>query len=134
MAAGAAGHRGAPIETPEGAQSAPTDEERAVAQAAAAEQASKDRSGNFLAYTGHTRSAKDGGTIANISVSQWGELGCPGKVSHEWNLGNDFRLPVSQFTDAQIDYLLNRDPVYTKRQRFELVDADGNTVDHKKAR
>ncbi|OBK04706.1 hypothetical protein A5746_10845 [Mycolicibacterium conceptionense] len=133
MATGRAGNTGdiAPVED---AQPAVSDENRARAEAAAAAPKS-DSGGKFVLYTGPRTAAANAeelknrptrlgeGTYAEITVQQWAEVGIHADRTLVWKLQNNFRVPASSLTDAQLDYLL------TNSKRFELVDADGNKVD-----
>ncbi|OBC11437.1 hypothetical protein A5784_35155 [Mycobacterium sp. 852013-50091_SCH5140682] len=121
----------APVED---AQPAVTDEDKAKAEAEAAAPQS-DSAGKFVLYTGartaaanadelKTRKTRLGeGTYAEITVQQWAEVGIEAKNSLVWKLQNNFRVPASALSDAQLDYLL------TNSNRFELVDGNGNKVE-----
>lgn len=140
-AAGAAGRGGnPPIESPEGAQPAVSDQEKAQVAADAAAQAAKERSGQFLQYLGpiNAQRAHDLppeqraaafqrpgiGSYAEITPAQWGEVGIESDgQAHVWALENDHRIPVARFSQAQLDYLLTKDA-----KRFAVVDSAGNRV------
>lgn len=121
----------APVED---AQPAVSDEGKAKAAAEAVAPQS-DSAGKFVLYTGPRTAAANAeelkkrrsrlgeGSYAEISVQQWAEVGIAAERSLVWKLQNNFRVPASALTDAQLDYLL------TNSKRFELVDADGNKVD-----
>lgn len=63
------------------------------------------------------------GTVAEITAIQWKEAGIQSTRTHRWNLANDWKIPATQFTAEQVDYLL------TASKRFELVNAEGQKVD-----
>ncbi|MFV8173797.1 hypothetical protein [Mycolicibacterium peregrinum] len=133
MATGRPGQAGADIAPVEDAQPAVSDETKAKADAAAPKSA--DSGGKFVLYTGPRTAAANAeelknratrlgeGTYAEITVQQWAEVGIHAERALVWKLQNNFRVPASSLTDAQLDYLL------TNSKRFELVDADGNKVD-----
>lgn len=135
MATGRPGQAGADIAPVEDAQPAVSDENKAKAEADAAAQKSADSGGKFVLYTGPRAAAANAeelkkrqsrlgeGSYAEITVQQWAEVGIDAKNSLVWKLQNNFRVPASALTDAQLDYLL------TNSKRFELVDADGNKVE-----
>lgn len=134
MVGTAHGHN--PIQPPdENAAPAVSDDDKAKARAEAAE-AAKDKPGDkFVLYLGPTnitrnkedlkkRSTRLGeGTYAEITPQQWAAVGISAKAAVKWNVANDWRLPVSAFTDEQLDYLLSNS------KRFELVDRDGNPTE-----
>lgn len=134
MATGRPGQAGSDIAPVEDAQPAASDEDKAKAEAEAAAPKS-DSGGKFVLYTGPRTAAANAdelknratrlgeGTYAEITVQQWAEVGIHAKQSLVWKLQNNFRVPASSLTDAQLDYLL------TNSKRFELVDANGNKVD-----
>lgn len=64
--------------------------------------------GPWIVYTGPT-------TLRIITEKDWESLGLKGKRC-EWNFLNKQRLPKSQFSEGQLDYLLNVDG------RFKLSD------------
>ncbi|ORA25165.1 hypothetical protein [Mycobacterium aquaticum] len=121
----------APVED---AQPAVTDEDKAKAEAEAAAPQS-DSGGKFVFYTGARTAAANAeelknrpsrlgeGTYAEITVQQWAEVGIEAKTSLVWKLQNNYRVPASALSDAQLDYLL------TNSNRFELVDGNGNKVE-----
>lgn len=140
MASGAAG-RGAPIEIPEGAQPAQSDQEKADAQAQAAVEAAAAKQPEasderFVRYLGpqnivknaealQTRAPRLGeGTYADMSPQDWSSVGISAKSPETlvWNVFNNYRVPASKFSQDQIDYLLSNS------KRFELVDREGNKV------
>lgn len=142
MSAGAAAAGRVPgvaIESPEAAAPAVSDDEKAKADAAAAEQSAKDKSGNFVLYLGpsnavraHSLPDKERaaafqspgvGSYAEITATQWREVGIAADQTLTWSLQNNYRIPVSQFSKAQLDYLLDKDG-----HRFALVDAEGKQV------
>lgn len=134
MATGRPGQAGADIAPVEDARPAVTDEDKAKAEAAAAAPKS-DSGGKFVLYTGARTAAANAdelkkrdsrlgeGTYAEITVQQWAEVGIHADCALVWKLQNNYRVPASSLTDAQLDYLL------TNSKRFELVDANGNKVD-----
>lgn len=77
------------------------------------------RSGKFVRYTG---AKEEWATMRRIKPDAWATLGITADRTHVWDRSNDHRIPVSQFNEAQLDYLLDADG------RFELVDAAGKTV------
>lgn len=124
------------IQSPAQAQPALSDADKAKAEAAAAaEVAAHPSSGKFVLYTGPRTAAANAeelktrrpqlgeGTVAEITAEQWSQAGVPGPRSHRWSLSNNWRLPATQFTQDQIDYLMENS------KRFELVDAKGQKVD-----
>jgi hypothetical protein len=126
------------IQSPAQAKPAVSDTDKAKQEAAAAaEVAAHPSSGKFVQYLGprnvaaaveadefKTRAPKLGeGTVAEITTSQWTQAGIPGPRTHKWSLANNWRVPATQFTQDQIDYLLENS------KRFELVDAKGQKVD-----
>jgi hypothetical protein len=124
-----------PIEPPAAAQPAASDDDKAKAEAAAtAELQAHPHKGQFVSYTGPKQIAANAdelrkrpprlgeGTTAEITQVQWGQHGIDAKRTHTWNLANNWRLPATQFTTEQIDYLL------TNSKRFELVNSDGEKV------
>ncbi len=144
MAAGSAGSAGRgtpPIEAPEGAQSAVSDEDKAKAEAesaaeARAAKAAESAEDRFILYTGprnivanteelKKRSPRLGeGTAADISPQQWAQCGIKAKSPETlvWNVFNNYRVPASKFSREQLEYLL------ANSKRFELVDKAGKKV------
>lgn len=119
------------------AQPAVSDDDKAKAEAAAAAEVEAHPSnGKFVVYTGprnavaaaeelKTRQPMLGeGTLAEITAAQWSQVGVSAKRGHRWDLSNGWRIPATDFTQEQIDYLLT----YSSR-RFELVDSKGQKVD-----
>lgn len=53
---------------------------------------------------GHVVYAGDA-SLRVISSADWESLGIKGKDEVRWGFANDFRVPVSEFTKAQMDYL-----------------------------
>jgi hypothetical protein len=126
------------------AQAAASDKERAVAAEEQSAAAAETASGEFVEYTGpqvavalfqeNERRREKGqptlpvetrpgvGTYAEITAKQWEQAGVKAERSHVWKLQNNYRLPASQFSAEQIDYLL------TNSKRFQLVDAEGKPV------
>lgn len=66
--------------------------------------------------------------MATITSQQWAALGVPDAPHTEWNLDNNWSIPVKDLADGQINYLLNIDPKYNGK-RFELVDGNGQKVE-----
>jgi len=100
------------IESTENAQPAASPEAKAKAKRGATKEKPK---GPFIKYTG----AADGiASEREISPSEWGSIGIEGKKKHSWSILNDFKVPSSEFSDEQLDYLLDTDG------RFEEVDDD----------
>lgn len=121
------------------ATSAKSDDDKTKEEAAAnAEVAAHPNKGQFVQYLGPRNAAlaaaKDEfktrrpqlgeGTFAEITATQWKEVGIETTRTHRWSLANDWKIPATQFTSEQVDYLL------TASKRFELVNADGQKVDH----
>lgn len=117
-AAGAASRGGPAIESPEAAQPALSDDDKAKAEAAAATER-KSGSGRFVRYLGPRTNT---GTKRRITPAHWNSVGIPATHAHEWSLANDFKLPESAFTQQQLDQLFNVD------DQFEMVDAHGNRI------
>lgn len=119
-----------PIAPAEDAQTAASDDDKAkaAASAAAAEEAHPSK-GKVVLYTGprnvvanaeelKKRQPKLGeGSIAEITAAQWAQAGLQASHSHRWSLANNWRIPATQFTQEQLDYLA------ANSKRFELVDA-----------
>lgn len=80
---------------------------------------SKPRSRRFVRYTG---AREEHASMRRIKAAAWRELGIKAERTHVWELGNDWRIPVSEFTDPQLDYLLDVDG------RFEIINNDGQIV------
>lgn len=85
--------------------------------------------GPFVKYVGI-------GTKRTIQSHHWKALGVPPKDgqdehdTHTWELSNQFLIPVSEFSDAQLDYLLCDDRDNRQAHNFlevELND-DGEAV------
>lgn len=118
----------------EDAQPAVSDADKAKVEAAVDAQASEG-GGKFVLYTGPRTAVANAeelknrmtrlgeGTYAEITPQQWAEVGIAAENSLVWKLQNNYRVPASLLSAAQLDYLL------TNSTRFELVDADGNKVD-----
>jgi hypothetical protein len=120
----------------EQAQPAASDEDKARAEAAAAAAVeSHPNKGQFVLYTGPRNAAANAdelqkrapklgeGTTAEISIAQWAQAGVTSTRSHRWSLSNSWRIPATQFTPEQLDYL------QTNSKRFELVNEKGEKVD-----
>lgn len=118
------------------AQPAVSDVEKAKAAAvAAAEVEAHPNKGQFVLYLGPTNVAAAAeelkqrqpqlgeGTVAEISIVQWSQAGVGSKRAHRWDLSNEWRIPATQFTAEQLDYL------QANSTRFALVDAEGQKVD-----
>lgn len=128
-----------PIEQPAQVESAVSDEVRhaVVAAAAAAEPKPGDPDARFLLYLGprnimanaeqlKKRKPRDGEfPRAAISVAEWASCGIAATRTVEWNASNNFRVPVSDLSEAQINQLLGE-----RANRFELVDGLGRRVDN----
>lgn len=141
----------APIESPEGAAPAVSEEDKAKSDAAAAEQSSEsgDRSERFVQYVVPLRAAQqtvsrpsgfqgDGSPASRVGVAsaetvitpqQWNAVGVPADEPLVWNFDNNWRIPVSRLSELQLNYLLKDDRKYNG-VRFELVDGAGNKVDN----
>lgn len=67
-----------------------------------------------------------------IQPHEWRVLGIElkdPKASHEWSAANEFLVESSQFTDAQLDYLLIDEKQHgTNAHLFVEVDDDGVQV------
>lgn len=126
----------AKIQPAAAAKQAATDDQKAAAQAeaeAAAE--AHPYKGLFVQYLGPSRIAANAeelktrkpklgeGTKAEISVSDWKQVGVTATHGHVWSLANNWRIPASRFTEEQIDYL------QTYSKRFQLVNRDGEPAD-----
>ncbi|OBJ08281.1 hypothetical protein [Mycobacterium sp. 1465703.0] len=125
-----------PIQPPD-ASAAPavSDDDKAKARAAAAEAAKGKPGDKFVLYLGPsniTRNKEDlkkrstrlgEGTYAEITPQQWAAVGISAKAAVKWTVANNWRVPVSAFTDEQLDYLL------TNSKRFELIDGEGNPAE-----
>lgn len=129
----------AKIQSTSQATSAKSDDDKTKEEAAAnAAVAAHPNKGQFVQYLGprnaalaaandefKTRRPQLGeGTFAEITATQWKEVGIETTRTHRWSLANDWKIPATQFTSEQVDYLL------TASKRFELVNADGQKVDH----
>lgn len=84
---------------------------------------SKGRKGPFVKYVGAAEKR-------TILPHEWRALGIElkdPKASHEWSAANGFLVESSQFTDAQLDYLLIDDVQYgTNTPTFIEVDTDND--------
>lgn len=67
--------------------------------------------GPWIVYTGP-------GTVRVIKESDWAAMGLEGKRC-EWNYLNKRRLPKSQFSHKQLDYLLNVDGRFSESDTTE---------------
>lgn len=76
--------------------------------------------GPFVKYTGPQTGS---GTFAQVDPEHWAQQGIAATRSFEWKLQNKWRIPASQFSAEQLDYLLNN-----TKGRFVLVDAKGVKV------
>ncbi|ACC42302.1 hypothetical protein MMAR_3890 [Mycobacterium marinum M] len=140
MAAGSAGRGTPPIEAPEGAQSAVSDEDKAKAEAVVSASAKDKSSERYVFYTGAREAVRASkikdpvkrearikspgvGSFCEVTATQWSQAGIKATHGHVWKLQNEFRIPASQFTQEQIDHLLS-----TQGKRFELVDGNGKKV------
>lgn len=103
------------IESGDQALSVPSDEEKAQA----APHVVAKSVGPFVQYTGPQTGS---GTFAQIDPAHWAQQGIVSTRSFVWKLQNKWRIPASQFSAEQLDYLLN------STKRFALVDAKGVTV------
>lgn len=120
-----------PITPPEGTP-AVSDADKAKAHAEAAHAAKAKPGDKFLLYLGPSnitknkedlkrRSTRLGeGTYAEITPQQWSSVGIPASATVKWHIGNNWRVPVSALSDAQVDYLL------ANSKRFALVDHNGD--------
>lgn len=131
------------IEPAVAAQLMPSDEQKAREKAeqekAKAAEAAKVQSGKFVQYLGPQTvkgsvsrpSGHSGGHIgafrASITAAQWQSEGIASESDHDWHVGNDWRLPVSQFSKEQLDHLLTPGKD-APTVRFKLVDGKGNSV------
>lgn len=71
----------------------------------------EDPKGRYVKYTGV-------GTVRQMTPSMWKEAHVDSDNSFEWNFLNHKQLPLSIFTDAELQYLLRVDG------RFEIVEAE----------
>lgn len=139
-----------PIESPVGAAPAVSEDEKAAAQAQAAEQKTEtgDQGERFVQYVVPLRAAQqvvsrpsgfqgDGSPASRVGVAsaetsitpqQWNSVGVPATEPLVWNFDNNWRIPVSRLSELQLNYLLKDDRKYNG-VRFELVDGAGNKVD-----
>jgi hypothetical protein len=141
-----------PIEPPDSAQAAVSDVEKAKADAeaavAAAEAAKTAPDGRFVQYLVPLLAAQqvvsrpsgapsDGSPASRIGANsaethitpeQWNSQGIPATTTLEWNMSNNWRVPVEQLTELQLNFLLVGDRKHNG-VRFELVDGNGNKVD-----
>lgn len=123
------------IEATDTAQVAVSDENKAKAESAASAPKSSHPNARFVLYTGprtavanaeelKKRASRLGeGTYAEITPAQWAQVGIKANTAVVWRLQNNYLVPASELTDAQIDYLL------THSTRFELVDGAGMKVE-----
>lgn len=119
------------IQPPDGAEAAQSDDEKAKAGAAQAEAAKAKASDKFVLYLGPSNVSRNTeelkkrppklgeGTYAEITPTQWGQVGIAATNTVKFSLANSWRVPVSAFSDAQLDYLL------TNSKRFVVVDGTG---------
>lgn len=127
-----------PIESSADATPLASDTDKAEAAATVeAAFAAHPHKGQFLQYLGPRNAAAAAaadeykkraprlgeGTTAEITPVHWKQHGIESKRTHTWNLANNWRIPATQLTVEQIEYLL------TNSKRFELVDRDGQKVD-----
>jgi hypothetical protein len=118
-----------------GVQPAASDDDKAKAEAeAVAAVQSHPNKGQFVQYLGptnavaaaeelKTRQPKLGeGTLAEITAAQWGQVGVAAKRGHQWDLSNEWRVPATDFSQEQLDYLA------AHSKRFVLVDGEGQKV------
>lgn len=134
MATGRPGGTAGQIESTDTAQAAVSDDDKAAAQSAAEKAKSSQPGGRFVLYTGprtaaanaeelKNRQSKLGeGTYAEIKPEQWAEVGIAADKALVWRLQNNYLVPASDLSDAQLNYLL------ANSTRFELVDGDGKPV------
>ncbi|ANW64015.1 hypothetical protein BCA37_10780 [Mycobacterium sp. djl-10] len=107
------------IESPAAAQAVPSDPEKAAAEAAAsAAEDAHPLKGKFVQYNGQ----RAHGVEVTLTPQNWADSGVESTRTHVWDVGNDWQVPATQFTDAQIDHLLQLSRRYN---RFKLVDAQG---------
>jgi len=78
----------------------------------------KDPSGKYVQYNGV-------GTVRIMGPAEWAAANVPSDDYHEWNYLNHKRIPLSSFSDEQLQYLLRVD------DRFEVVtiDSEGDKVE-----
>jgi len=83
----------------------------------------KGRTGPFVKYVGVAAKR-------TITSTDWRVLGIElkdPKATHEWSAANGFLVESSQFTDAQLDYLLIDDVQHgTNTPNFIEVDSDSD--------
>lgn len=129
---------GTDIVSPAQAASAVSDADKAKAAAATAAAVTKASAGPFVRYIGVKWAGltpKDvdfnkasvarilqSGTYRKITAQQWGQVGVATSVTNVWSAQNRYKIPASQFNQAQLDYLLNVDG------DFDLVDANNTRV------
>lgn len=124
----------APIAPTDTAQPAVSDDDKAKAAATQPPTPTPTASDKFVRFNGprnivanadalKTRSPRLGeATQATISPADWAKAGLSGDKTLVWNLFNNYRIPASEFTPQQLDYLL------THSKRFDLVDSAGNKI------
>lgn len=146
MAAGSAGRAVPPIESPEGAQPAVSDEDKAKAEAEVSASAKDKSSERYVFYTGAQEAVRASkikdpvkrearinspgvGSFCEVTATQWSQAGIKATHGHVWALmrclpaGAEYKIPARYFTQDQIDHLLT-----TQGKRFELVDGNGKKV------
>ena len=107
------------IEPVEQVKPAVSDEDKAKAEATSTPVVPAKSGARFVRYTG---AREEHASIRRIAPDAWANVGVSTTRTDVWELGNDWKLPVGQFTQPQLDYLLNVDG------RFELADTDGKIV------
>lgn len=78
--------------------------------------------GPFVKYVGQA-------SVRTINPSEWKSLGISltdDSVTSAWNIKNDFLIPVNEFSDEQLDYLLVDDMQQSGGHSFVSVDYDKN--------
>jgi hypothetical protein len=127
----------AQIESAQQAKAAKSDDEKAAEQVQVAAPIPQ-AGGPFVRYTAVKWAAlthKDvnfdkelvaridrSGTERKITSQQWSLVGVATSITHVWSIANKYKIPASQFNEAQLNYLLNVDG------DFALVDANNNPV------
>lgn len=131
------------VKSPDEATAVGSDEDKAKAAATAAEQPKADPDEKFVLYTTPRNAAAsvvsrpsgeqgDGSlasavgvasAVARITPADWNQVGISATDTLQWDFTNNWRIPASKLSHAQLDYLLRN-----SSKRFELVDGNGNQV------
>lgn len=127
------------IEPADNVQIVPSDEQKERDAKAKEAEAAKAQSGKFVQYLGPQgltsavsrpsgHSGGPGGAYeARITASQWQVESIAADTDHHWHAGNNWRIPIGQFSKTQLDHLLTAGKD-AKVVRFAVVDGKGNRV------